>query len=70
MWSYISLRDITLSIENERYHCCMLFHWFQMLSDVRNCILATDLALFFGNKAKLKEIAEKDELSWKDIEHR
>ena len=41
-----------------------------MLSDVRNCILATDLALFFGNKAKLKEIAEKDELSWKDIEHR
>ena len=41
-----------------------------MLSDIRNCILATDLALFFGNKAKLKDIADKEELSWHEEEHR
>ena len=43
---------------------------FQMLSDIRNCILATDLALFFGNKAKLKDIADKEELSWHEEDHR
>ncbi|KAL4235697.1 hypothetical protein ACF0H5_004090 [Mactra antiquata] len=42
----------------------------QMLSDIRNCILATDLALFFGNKAKLKDIADKNELAWEDFDHR
>lgn len=42
----------------------------RMLSDVRNCILATDLALFFGNKARLKDIADKNEMSWQDDEHR
>ncbi|XP_052274337.1 probable 3',5'-cyclic phosphodiesterase pde-5 isoform X2 [Dreissena polymorpha] len=42
----------------------------KMLSDIRNCILATDLALFFGNKAKLKDIADKSELQWQDDDHR
>jgi len=41
-----------------------------MLSDIRNCILATDLALFFGNRAKLKDIADKSDLAWNDVEHR
>jgi len=41
-----------------------------MLSDIRNSILATDLALFFGNKAKLKDIADRNELVWQDEEHR
>ncbi|XP_045160110.2 probable 3',5'-cyclic phosphodiesterase pde-5 isoform X3 [Mercenaria mercenaria] len=42
----------------------------RMLSDIRSCILATDLALFFGNKAKLKDIADRNELVWEDYEHR
>ncbi|XP_052776566.1 probable 3',5'-cyclic phosphodiesterase pde-5 isoform X2 [Mya arenaria] len=42
----------------------------RMLSDIRNSILATDLAMFFGNKAKLKDIADRNGLSWKDDEHR
>lgn len=41
-----------------------------MLGDIRSCILATDLALFFGNKAKLKDIADKNEIMWDDVEHR
>lgn len=41
-----------------------------MLSDIRNSILATDLALFFGNKAKLKDIADKNELTWEEYDHR
>lgn len=48
---------------------CYLFN-LQMLSDIRNCILATDLALFFGNRAKLKDIADKQELVWQDDDHR
>ncbi|ESP05492.1 hypothetical protein LOTGIDRAFT_228057 [Lottia gigantea] len=42
----------------------------QLLGDIKHCILATDLALFFGNKARLKEIADKDEFSWAIPEHR
>ncbi|XP_022097023.1 probable 3',5'-cyclic phosphodiesterase pde-5 isoform X1 [Acanthaster planci] len=42
----------------------------QVLSDIRHAILATDLALFFGNKAKLKAIVEAGQFSWENQEHR
>ncbi|XP_041358670.1 probable 3',5'-cyclic phosphodiesterase pde-5 isoform X2 [Gigantopelta aegis] len=41
-----------------------------VLGEIRHSILATDLALFFGNKAKLKDIVDKREFSWKNQEHR
>lgn len=42
----------------------------QILGDVRQCILATDLALFFGNRARLQEVSDKKEFSWDNYEHR
>ncbi|XP_018325357.1 probable 3',5'-cyclic phosphodiesterase pde-5 isoform X2 [Agrilus planipennis] len=42
----------------------------QMLGLLKHCILATDLALFFPNKAKLTEIVEQKAFSWDDEEHR
>ncbi|KAK6188282.1 hypothetical protein SNE40_004492 [Patella caerulea] len=42
----------------------------QVLGDIKHCILATDLALFFPNRARLKEIADKNEFSWSIQEHR
>ena len=42
----------------------------QVLGDIKHCILATDLALFFGNRARLKEIVQKDEFQWEVDEHR
>ncbi|CAC5410935.1 PDE10 [Mytilus coruscus] len=42
----------------------------QILGDIRQCILATDLALFFGNRARLQEVSDKNEFSWDDSEHR
>ncbi|XP_046544884.1 probable 3',5'-cyclic phosphodiesterase pde-5 [Haliotis rubra] len=42
----------------------------KVLGDIRHCILATDLALFFGNRAKLKDIVERKDFSWEIQEHR
>ncbi|XP_067679521.1 probable 3',5'-cyclic phosphodiesterase pde-5 isoform X2 [Haliotis asinina] len=42
----------------------------KVLGDIRHCILATDLALFFGNRAKLKDIVERKDFSWDIQEHR
>ncbi|XP_013384526.1 probable 3',5'-cyclic phosphodiesterase pde-5 [Lingula anatina] len=42
----------------------------QVLGDIRHCILATDLALFFGNRARLKDLAENKQLSWDNDDHR
>lgn len=42
----------------------------QVLRYIKDCILATDLALFFGNKAKLKEWQENTEFDWHNTEHR
>ena len=42
----------------------------QVLRYVKDCILATDLALFFGNKAKLKEWQDNTEFDWHNTEHR
>ncbi|XP_020620393.1 cAMP and cAMP-inhibited cGMP 3',5'-cyclic phosphodiesterase 10A-like [Orbicella faveolata] len=41
-----------------------------VLGYMKECILATDLALFFGNKSKLKDLADKGEFSWENQEHR
>ena len=37
---------------------------------MKHCILATDLALFFPNKAKLGKIVEEKVFSWTNLEHR
>lgn len=42
----------------------------QVLSLVKHCILATDLALFFPNKAKLSMLMEEEKFSWSILEHR
>ncbi|XP_071053628.1 probable 3',5'-cyclic phosphodiesterase pde-5 isoform X2 [Onthophagus taurus] len=42
----------------------------QVLSLIKHCILATDLALFFPNKAKLNQIVQEHSFSWSNQEHR
>ncbi|KAK2149571.1 hypothetical protein LSH36_446g02072 [Paralvinella palmiformis] len=42
----------------------------QVLGDIRHCILATDLALFFGNRAKLKDIVDGGNFNWQNKEHK
>ncbi|PSN39765.1 putative 3' [Blattella germanica] len=42
----------------------------QVLGYVKHCILATDLALFFPNKAKLAQLVAEQSFSWGDLEHR
>ena len=41
-----------------------------VLRDIRHAILATDLALFFGNKDRLKKIVETDSFDWNNYDHR
>lgn len=41
-----------------------------MLGLIKHCILATDLALFFPNKAKLSMLIEEEKFSWSILEHR
>lgn len=42
----------------------------QVLSLLKHCILATDLALFFPNKAKLGQLIQDKTFSWNNNEHR
>lgn len=42
----------------------------QVLSLIKQCILATDLAVFFPNKNKLATLIEEEKFSWSIIEHR
>ncbi|CRL00370.1 CLUMA_CG013638, isoform A [Clunio marinus] len=42
----------------------------QILSLIKHCILATDLALFFPNKAKLCNLVDEEKFSWSILEHR
>ncbi|CAL4103819.1 unnamed protein product, partial [Meganyctiphanes norvegica] len=42
----------------------------QVLGNIKHCILATDLALFFPNKAKLTKIVEEGKFDWENPEHR
>ena len=41
-----------------------------MLSLIKHCILATDLAVFFPNKSKLSSLIEEEKFSWSIVEHR
>ena len=42
----------------------------EVLQTMKNCIRATDLALFFPNKAKLANIVKENKFSWTEPEHR
>ncbi|XP_019866109.1 probable 3',5'-cyclic phosphodiesterase pde-5 isoform X2 [Aethina tumida] len=42
----------------------------QVLSLLKHCILATDLAVFFPNKAKLTKIVQENTFNWQNPEHR
>ncbi|XP_076463269.1 putative 3',5'-cyclic phosphodiesterase pde-5 isoform X2 [Babylonia areolata] len=42
----------------------------KVLSDIRHSILATDLALFFTNHARLKDIVTKTSFTWTAPEHK
>ncbi|XP_076334863.1 putative 3',5'-cyclic phosphodiesterase pde-5 [Tachypleus tridentatus] len=54
--------NILASLSSENYR--------KVLKNIKHCILATDLALFFPNKAKLKTLIDEDNFSWKNAEHR
>jgi cAMP and cAMP-inhibited cGMP 3',5'-cyclic phosphodiesterase 10 len=40
-----------------------------MLDEIRHCILATDLALFFDNRPKFQRIVDQNEFDWNNKEH-
>jgi len=42
----------------------------QVLRDIKHCILATDLAVFFPNRTKLANLIEGERFSWQKKEHR
>ncbi|KAK3858174.1 hypothetical protein Pcinc_035615, partial [Petrolisthes cinctipes] len=42
----------------------------QVLGNIKHCILATDLALFFPNKAKLTKLMDENKFDWESMEHR
>ncbi|GBL86193.1 putative 3',5'-cyclic phosphodiesterase pde-5 [Araneus ventricosus] len=42
----------------------------KMLNNIKHCILATDLALFFPNRAKLAAIVEEKKFDFDNAEHR
>ncbi|ROT67949.1 putative 3',5'-cyclic phosphodiesterase pde-5 [Penaeus vannamei] len=42
----------------------------QVLGNIKHCILATDLAMFFPNKAKLAKLVEENQFDWENPEHR
>lgn len=42
----------------------------QVLTNMKNCILATDLALFFPNKARLANIVKDNVFDWDQPDHR
>lgn len=41
-----------------------------VLSNIKHCILATDLALFFPTKDKLNKLLEEKQFDWEKLEHR
>jgi cAMP and cAMP-inhibited cGMP 3',5'-cyclic phosphodiesterase 10 len=43
---------------------------FELYFISQHCILATDLALFFPNKAKLVTLVEEEKFSWSILEYR
>ncbi|CAF3850878.1 unnamed protein product [Rotaria sp. Silwood2] len=41
----------------------------QMLDEIRHCILATDLVLFFENRPKLERVVDNSRFDWNNKEH-
>lgn len=41
-----------------------------VISNMKHCILATDLALFFPNKARLANIVKENTFDWDHPDHR
>ncbi|CAF3351916.1 unnamed protein product [Rotaria sp. Silwood1] len=41
----------------------------QMLDEIRHCILATDLVLFFENRPKLERVVDNSQFDWNNKEH-
>lgn len=46
------------------------YEYKQVLGLVKHCILATDLALYFPNRAKLASLINEGNFSWNNQEHR
>ena len=44
--------------------------YFKVLGNMKHCILATDLALFFPNKARLSNIVKENSFNWDLPDHR
>ena len=44
--------------------------YFKVLGNMKHCILATDLALFFPNKARLSNIVKENSFNWDIPDHR
>lgn len=42
----------------------------EILLIIKNCILATDLALYFGNRSKLRDIYDTGKFDWNDKQSR
>ena len=42
----------------------------KVLGVIKDCILSTDLATFFGNKAKLNTVVANNQFSWENNDHR
>ncbi|XP_069161580.1 probable 3',5'-cyclic phosphodiesterase pde-5 isoform X4 [Procambarus clarkii] len=42
----------------------------QVLGNIKHCILATDLAMFFPNKARLAKLVEDNLFDWENPDHR
>ncbi|XP_063873308.1 probable 3',5'-cyclic phosphodiesterase pde-5 isoform X2 [Scylla paramamosain] len=42
----------------------------QVLGNIKHCILATDLALFFPNKEKLSQLVHDGQFDWDNADHR
>ena len=40
-----------------------------MLDEIRHCILATDLALFFENRPKLEKVVDQNQFDWHNRDH-
>ncbi|GAB1598501.1 hypothetical protein Ahia01_000127200 [Argonauta hians] len=54
----------------EHHHFNQTVTILQILKTMKECILATDLALFFGNRDKLRKIVDDSAFVWEDEEHR
>ena len=48
----------------------VLHKYWQVLTTMKNCILATELALFFPNKARLANIVKENVFDWEHPDHR